>query len=123
MNYLSIDFGTKFIGLAYSINGIIFTIKSIPNDSNATDTIHTLTKTHTIGKIYVGLSTGRVAKLTQNFIKDLLAVIKLPIETVEESVSTIEAGQLLIQSKSKKRNYKKLVDSVSAAVILQRVIS
>jgi RNase H-fold protein (predicted Holliday junction resolvase) len=49
-------------------------------------------------------------------------VLKLNIETVEESVSTIEAEQIYIQNGNKKKDYKKLIDSVAAAVILRRII-
>jgi len=119
MNYLSIDYGTKNIGLAYSQNGIIFTLSPIINNSQAIPNIIKLVNIHKIGKIYVGISQGRIAKLTLNFIKLLSTMIKLPVETVEEAVSTIEASAIIKNNK----NSRKLVDSVSAAVILRRVIN
>jgi putative transcription antitermination factor YqgF len=122
MNYLAIDFGTKNIGLAYTVNDIIFTLKPIPNDSNLISNINKIIIDHSIGKIYIGLSYGKVAKLTKIFIDKLSTVVKLPIETVEESVSTIEADRLIIDSRSKKQGHQ-LVDSVAAAVILRRVIN
>jgi RNase H-fold protein (predicted Holliday junction resolvase) len=49
-------------------------------------------------------------------------VIKLPIETVEESVSTIEAEGIFSESGKNAKSYKKQIDSIAAAVILNRVI-
>jgi RNase H-fold protein (predicted Holliday junction resolvase) len=57
-----------------------------------------------------------VAILTQKFILELKNITNLPIETVEESVSTIEASAIQKINKGS-------IDSTSAAVILRRVIS
>lgn len=121
MNLLSIDFGTKRIGLAISVQGIITPIPAIENNSQVNNKIEELINQYQIQKIYVGISEGKIAQLTKNFIESLEPVIKLPIETVEEAVSTIEAKEIFLSNKKKKKNYKKLIDSISAAVILRRV--
>lgn len=121
MNLLSIDFGTKRIGLAISVQGIITPIPAIENNSQVNNKIEELINQYQIQKIYVGISEGKIAQLTKNFIESLEPVIKLPIETVEETVSTIEAKEIFLSNKKKKKNYKKLIDSISAAVILRRV--
>lgn len=121
MNLLSIDFGTKRIGLAISVQGIITPIPAIENNSQVNNKIEELINQYQIQKIYIGISEGKIAQLTKNFIESLEPVIKLPIETVEEAVSTIEAKEIFLSNKKKKKNYKKLIDSISAAVILRRV--
>lgn len=123
MNYLGIDYGTKQIGLAVSISDIINTLPSIENNSDTISKINKILVEHRISKIYVGLSEGKVAKKTLGFISILRSVIKLPIETVEESVSTIEAQKIYKQNLGSKKLYKKQIDSIAAAVILNRVIS
>lgn len=123
MNILAIDYGTKHIGLAYSVQGIISPLTSIPNNQDLFENIKSLVKDYKIEKIYVGMSEGRIAKLTKRFVSQLLDMLELPIETVEESVSTIEATEIFITNKKNKKDYKKLIDSVSAAVILRRVIN
>lgn len=123
MNYLAIDYGTKNIGLAYSINDIIFTLPSIKNDDSTIANIDGIIAKYSIDKIYVGISEGKVADLTLQFVDRLRPMIKLTVETVEEAASTLEATDIYKQNKSKKKDYKKLVDSVAAAVILNRVIS
>lgn len=123
MNLLSIDFGTKRIGLAYSLNGIIFTLPMVKNDDKFIATLQQIIVEYHIEKIYVGLCEGKIAQMTKKFIEKLSPMIKLPIETVEESVSTIEADGIFSQSKKNAKAYKKQIDSIAAAVILNRVIS
>jgi RNase H-fold protein (predicted Holliday junction resolvase) len=60
--------------------------------------------------------------MTKDFVNELRNMLQLNIETVEEAVSTIEAQQIYINNKNKKKDYKKLIDSVAAAVILRRII-
>ncbi|MFA5894934.1 MAG: Holliday junction resolvase RuvX [Candidatus Shapirobacteria bacterium] len=123
MSYLAIDFGTKHIGLAIAVSGIINTLPSIENDSQTIDKIIQIISENRVEKIYVGLSEGKMALKTLGFITSLRSMIKLPIETVEESVSTIEATEIYKQNEGSKKFYKKQIDSIAAAVILNRVIS
>ncbi|MDD4135443.1 MAG: Holliday junction resolvase RuvX [Candidatus Shapirobacteria bacterium] len=121
MNYLAVDYGTKNIGLAVSTLGVIYPIPAIKNDDNTIDNLKKIITDYKIDGIYVGVSEGEVANLTKVFIEKLKSMLKLNIETVEEAVSTIEAQQIYIQNKNKKKDYKKLIDSVAAAVILRRI--
>ena len=122
MNYLAIDYGTKNIGLAVSIMGIITPIPAIKNDDNVIENIQKIIADYKIDGLYVGVSEGKFADITKVFVDKLRLVLKLNIETVEEAVSTIEAQQIYIQNKNKKKDYKKLIDSVAAAVILRRIV-
>jgi len=123
MNYLCLDYGTKNIGLAISIFGIITPISAIKNDNKLITNLEKIIIDYKIDQIYVGVSQGSFAEMTKVFVNKLRSVLKLNIETVEEAVSTIEAKQIYIQNKNKKKDYKKLIDSVAAAVILRRIIS
>lgn len=123
MNYLAIDFGTKRIGLAYSINNIIFTLPMVKNDSNFPKILAKIITDYHIEKIYIGLCEGKIALMTKKFIKNLSVMIKLPIETVDESVSTIEAESIFSESRNNAKAYKKQIDSIAAAIILNRVIN
>lgn len=121
MNYLAVDYGTKNIGLAVSTLGVIYPIPAIKNNDNTIDNLKKIITDYKIDGIYVGVSEGEVANLTKVFIEKLKSMLKLNIETVEEAVSTIEAQQIYIQNKNKKKDYKKLIDSIAAAVILRRI--
>lgn len=119
MTALGIDFGTKTIGLAYTLNGIIFTLPSIKNNSDKFKALLSVITEYSVDKVYVGLSEGKVALLTLKFVAELRSMLKFPIETVEESVSTIEAANILKINKKSTSS----IDSASAAVILRRVIN
>ena len=123
MNSLAIDFGTKRIGLAYSLNNIIFTLPVVKNDDEFFNKLSRLVLDYKINKIYIGLSEGKMAEITKKFIEKLSSVIKLPIETVEEAVSTIEADNLFLENRKKHKTYQKEIDSIAAAIILNRVIN
>lgn len=123
MNYLGVDYGTKNIGLAISILGVISTLPVISNNDQTIFQISKLVKENNITKIYVGISQGKVALKTYAFVEKLRAMLKLPVETVEESVSTIEATAIFKQNRHPHKQYRHQIDSVAAAVILNRVIS
>lgn len=123
MNYLGIDYGTKNIGLAISIMGVISTLPVIANNDQALAQITKLVKEYNVTGVYVGLSQGKVAQKTIAFVAELRSMLKLPVETVEESVSTIEATTIFKQNRHPHKQYRQQIDSVAAAVILNRVIS
>lgn len=123
MNYLSIDYGSKRIGLAVAIEGIIEPILPIKNDTKLFENLNKIIIDYQIEKIYVGISEGEFALQTKKFVQKLISMVKLPVETTEEAVSTIEAEKIFFDNRKKKKNYKKNIDSISAAVILRRVIN
>ena len=123
MNALSIDYGSKRIGLAISIQGIIQPLCVVKNDSNFFSQLQKIISDYKIDKIFIGISQGEFAVRTQKFVDELKNMIILPIETVEEAVSTIEADQIYLANKKPKKDYKKNIDAIAAAVILKRVIS
>lgn len=123
MNALSVDYGSKQIGLAISIQGVIQPLDVIKNDSNFLPQLQKIITDYQIDKIFVGMSQGLFAVKTQEFVNWLKNMIILPIETVEEAVSTIEADQIYLANKKPKKDYKKNIDAIAAAVILKRVIS
>jgi len=120
-NLLGLDFGTKKIGLAVSIRGIISPLNTVDNNDQAFVDIVQICQKYQIGKIYIGLCRGSIALLAGKFIKKLKSQISLPIQTVEETASTIEADQIFLTNKNKRKDYKNKIDSISAAVILRRV--
>lgn len=121
MNLLAIDYGSKRIGLAISVLGIITPINPIPNDDQKFSSLNNIVDQYKIEKIFVGISEGEFANVTKKFVDQLKNMVICDIETVEEAVSTIEADQIFLNNNKKKKNYKKLIDSISAAVILRRV--
>ena len=121
MNLLSIDYGTKRVGLAVSILGVISPLSTVPNDDTLVSVIKALSHQYQIGQIYVGISEGSFAATTKLFVEKLKNSTSIPIITVEEAVSTIEADKIFKDNRNKRKNYKKQIDSIAAAVILSRV--
>ncbi len=122
-NVLAIDYGTKRIGLAYSVSGIITPLPVVKNDDHFFSNLTKIISEYQIGRIFVGMSEGNFANDTQKFVTRLRSMLELPIETVEEAVSTIEAQSIYISNKKKKKDIKQQIDSLAAAVILRRVIN
>lgn len=123
MNYLAIDYGSKNIGLAVTVEGIIEPILPIKNDNNLFENIKKIIIDYQIEKIFVGISEGKFALEIKKFVDKLTNVVTLSVETTEEAVSTIEAENIFFANHKKKKNFKKNIDSISAAVILRRVIN
>ena len=123
MNYLCIDYGSKRIGLAIAVNGIIEPILAIKNDKNIFENLKKIVYGYQIEKIFVGISEGEFALKTKKFVDKLKDMVTLSVETTEEAVSTIEADKIFLTNHKKKKDYKKNIDSISAAVILRRVIN
>ena len=123
MNYLAIDYGSKRVGLAIATEGIIEPILPIKNDTHLFDNLNKIIIDYQIEKIFVGISEGEFALQTKKFVNRLESMVRLSVETTEEAVSTIEAEKIFLTNHKKKKNYKKNIDSISAAVILRRVIN
>jgi putative transcription antitermination factor YqgF len=119
---LGIDFGTKRIGLAVSQNGLISPLPYLNSGPLLFLKISEIIQQYKIGKVYVGLSTGPLRRLQLDFVSKLSDMIKLSVETVDETATTIEAQAMLKANGHSKKSHRRLVDSVSAALILERVI-
>ncbi|MFA5134081.1 MAG: Holliday junction resolvase RuvX [Patescibacteria group bacterium] len=120
MNYLSIDYGTKNVGLAVN-NGteIAFPFKSVPN-KNAISEIFEICDEEMIDRIVVGMpskmdrTAGALAEEIKAFVENLKEEIKLPVDFEDEILSSEQAGKMMADYSGK---YEK--DAVEAAVILQ----
>ena len=122
MNFLAIDYGTKRIGLAYSVSGVISTLPPVSNNSELIANLKKVIANYHIDKVYIGVSEGDFADITRLFVDKLRPLLSIDIETVEESVSTIEADAIYKANRNKAKNYKQTIDSIAAAVILRRVL-
>lgn len=122
-NCLAIDYGTKNIGLAISTLGVISPLLVLENNPDIYKNIISVIHEYQISKVYVGMSKGKFALKTKHFVDKLSTMIKCSIETIEETVSTIEATQIYLNNKGKKKDYKQKIDAISAAVILERALA
>lgn len=101
---LGIDFGQANIGLALS-EGAIATPFSVVHHP---EEIREVVRKQGITKIVVGLSEGKSREEALAFGKKLTIMLRLPVEYIDETLSTYEAGPK--------------AHAKAAAIILQRFL-
>ena len=134
MRILGIDFGEKRIGLAISDPlGILATPIETLDSSEMDLVIPKLAETisdHTVTKIVVGIpwtlsgKSGPQTKKTFEFISLISHTFEIPIKQIDERFTSLQAEKKLrlVDKRSRKKQKKipkGLIDSVSAAIILQ----
>lgn len=129
MNVLCLDYGTKRIGVAVATSPLAEPLGIIPNSKNprltdvvtdqALAQIEKLLTEFKIEKILVGISEGAMADKTRDFISRLKVRTSLPIEEVDETLTSFEASRMLKKKVAKSHQDK---DHLAAAVMLQDYI-
>ena len=134
MKTLALDVGTKTIGVAISdelgitANGIT-TIQRKKHKSDLEE-LKAIVDEYKPDQIVVGLpynsdgSLGERGKNIEKFAEKIKKFLKLPMEFWDESFSTVNAENFLIQKGNvgrKKR--KKVIDKMAAVVILQEFLN
>lgn len=112
---LGIDYGRAYIGLAISEGSLAepketLRIKVVGSEIGD---IEKRAKDWNVEKVIIGVSEGKMAVETKKWGKKLSEMLQLPVEFVDETLSSIEAGE----SKDKSKDHSK-----AAAVILQRYL-
>jgi putative Holliday junction resolvase len=130
MNILCIDYGTKRIGVAVATTPISQPLGIIPNTKNprlsdvvtdqALEQIISLLREFAVEMIVVGISEGDMAEKTRHFIEKLKTRTTLPIEEVDETLTSVDAGSHMKHMKHTKRQGNR--DHLAAAIMLQDYI-
>jgi len=129
---LALDYGSKNVGLACcdELGITIRPLESIPNISHSEliDRIHKIVLERQIEELVVGMplkmdgSTGTAARRVNAFIDKLAKTILLPVRSIDERLSTVEALEIWNVMSSRRRRKYRTVDSLAAACILERYI-
>lgn len=133
---LSIDYGTKRIGLAVSDPSRIFAFPcGVLENNNLKDVlsnIKNIISEKDIDLIIVGMpydmnqniknQDGQMAKIVQAFIKKLKEEITISVETVDERLSSFIAEERLKESGLSSKKSKKFVDEEAARLLLEEFI-
>jgi putative holliday junction resolvase len=127
---LGLDLGRKRIGVAgCDGTGLIATgLTTIWRQSFGQDLAHLqhICETRQVELLVVGLpysmdgSLGTQAKQVQKLAQRIAVALNLPIEYVDERLTSLEAEALLRQEKRDLRQHRDLIDRKAAALILQR---
>lgn len=127
---LGLDVGRKRIGVAgCDRTGLIATgIATIERQSFIRDVekIRILVEEREVQTLVVGLpysmdgSLGFQARQTQKFAHRLAKALQLPVEYVDERLTSYQAQQMLIAQKISPSRHKGLIDRKAASLILQQ---
>jgi len=123
MRIVALDYGEKRIGVAVAQTevGIALPTAVLPNDLQA---VLRFLQEQKPDRIVVGMpyrlsgQMGQRAQQVQAFI-DALRQLNIPIDTVDERLSTHEAERYLIQAGYRRRHRRAVQDAVAAALLLE----
>ena len=130
MKYLGLDLGTRTLGLAISDPlGIIATSYKILRHDEDYDSLlpmlkEEIEKNH-IEALVLGFpknmnnSVGERGEIALAFKEKLEEEFKLPVYMQDERLTTRQAESLLISNDTSRKKRKKVIDSLSATIILQ----
>ena len=131
MRYLGIDLGSKTVGLAISdptltIASSLKTIFFDNEDYKSTILeIKEIVTLYDVKKIILGLpknmnnTLGERAQIAIEYKKLLEEEISIPVEFLDERLTSVISNSILIEADMSRRKRKKKVDSIAAQIILQ----
>jgi len=124
---LALDYGEKRVGVAMSDElGIIASSNGLIDNKSGDyliSEIKDLCKNHSVAKIIVGLPKGLSGNdteqtiITKKFIEKLQTELEIPIESVDERLTSVMAKNYITARGQKHRNED--IDSAAARVFLQ----
>lgn len=132
MRILALDIGDVHIGLAVS-DELGISVNGLPSirrrsDEQALDDLRLAIEGARAEKLVVGVpynldgTTSRQTEKTLAF-KDKLTNLGLPVDEMDERWTTLSAERVLLEADLSRRKRKKLVDKVSAVLILRSYLN
>lgn len=131
MRILGLDVGSKTIGIAVSdalkltAQGII-TLEFDEDDMSSADfDLQEIITEYEISHIIVGYpknmngTIGKRGEITEIYANRLERKFHLPVQLVDERLSTVSAERALIEADVSRKGRKKVIDKIAAVVILQ----
>jgi putative Holliday junction resolvase len=129
MRILALDHGTVRVGVALSdeLKMIASPLEFIPAEpwDAFLQRLQQIMAEKQVERVLVGMprnmdgSFGPAAEKVRAFVEQLRAVLTVPVQTVDERLSSVQAQKLLAQSGLKAKQQRGKVDQMAAAVLLQ----
>jgi len=126
-NFLSLDFGTKNIGLGIARGPLAEPYRILQGEWQkkanwpmAIAQIQQICRQEGINRLIIGLSEGKMADLTREFAVKLRTQTGLPIDFIDEALSSYEMREKLLAIKHRRRH--RLIDDLVAAQLLQNYL-
>jgi putative Holliday junction resolvase len=133
---LAVDYGDTRIGTALSdpMRIIARGFKTVMNDVESCKTIAAICIEQDVDTVVLGMPYNREGKIgfaaakVVNFARSLYsefedAGLKIPLYTVDEAYSTVEADTILKNRKKTKKKRTEVIDQLAAAAILTQFLS
>ena len=131
MRIMALDVGERRIGIALS-DALGITAQPLMTYNRAKNNrkediqgLWELIKKHEVEKLVVkkkknmNNTLGFKAEEVQNFIKALVAVEDIPVEWVDERLTTVSAERTLLEADVSRKKRKAVIDKMAAVLILQ----
>ena len=129
---MALDYGTKNVGLACSDESGIL-VRPLPSLSNRNrrefiKRLRSAIDEHEISELVIGIplnmdgTEGELVKRVERFIAYLKEQVDIPLRKVDERLSTAEALELWHRMSRRQQQKYRTVDSVAAALILERFL-
>jgi putative holliday junction resolvase len=129
---LAIDYGKKNIGLAYcdELGVTVQPLPSLPNvgKKDFHRKLRATVEAMQIQGLVIGMpfnmdgSRGDSVLMIERIMESLKATIKLPVSSVDERLSTVEALEFWREMNPRQQKKYRTVDSLAAALILERFL-
>ncbi len=132
MSILGIDYGEKHLGLAFSPDGKVSHILSTIHTKKMDEKIERVKRVceeYGISQIVIGLPLNQAGNLskqaekTKKFGEKLIKEVEPPICYWNETLTSTEARQKMIEAGTPKEKRKKLEHSFAAQIILQEYLN
>ena len=130
--FLGIDHGNKRVGLALSdpTKTIAKPFKTLTysNPADLMNALKDIIKSESVERIVLGLPKGMKGQDTaqtevvMNFADQLKAQLDIPIQLIDERLSSVSAEKALIQQEVKTGYNKGRIDQTAAAIFLQQYL-
>jgi|SRR5579859_1063783 len=118
---LAIDYGTSRIGLAISRGSLAEPLKILPNDEGFFVKLEKILVEENVERIIIGLSENTMADRTRQFVKKLESHTKIPVQFVDETLSSATVHEKMLLSK-KRSVRQQPIDHFAAAEFLQEYL-
>lgn len=130
MRVLALDWGTVRVGAAISDpeGKFAFALEQVIPAAEAMAQISKIVADLEVEKIVIGLPKGLSGQDTEStakaekFIEKIKQKISLPVETLDERLSSVAAGKMLSGQGISQRNQKEIKDNVAAQIMLQQYL-